>query len=371
MVVYMALLLPVIFFRDLTPTNEMKYISIAEEAINSGHTWCMYYNGEIYADKPPVYFWIVEAMISVFKDNAPTVLAFFSLIPAFIILLVFNKWCNAKLKGRYLRAAEVTLMSTAWFLGSAVVLRMDMLMTMFITLAMYTIWKIYQDKYTSTDETLLGIWVFLAIFTKGPVGFLMPLVCSIAFLAVVRKMNLFTKIWSPVTWCIIVGGCALWWLLTFSEGGWAYLHEMLIHQTFGRAVNSFSHGRPFYYYLYTIWYAMGPWSLATIGIIVWALIKKVELGDLTKYFLVISASFIAMMSLFSCKLQIYLLPCFGFINYAAFMILYKMAGTNHKQHAVSRNLRKLMSVGSWIILIAVFLIAVMAPEWMNGKIGGF
>ncbi|MDD2251218.1 MAG: glycosyl transferase, partial [Candidatus Cloacimonetes bacterium] len=56
---YLLLLIPAFIFRDFTPANELKYISIADEALQSG-TWFTFYNhGEIYADKPPLFFWLI------------------------------------------------------------------------------------------------------------------------------------------------------------------------------------------------------------------------------------------------------------------------------------------------------------------------
>ena len=58
--VFLALL-PVLFLRDYTPGNELRYLSIADEAIKNG-SWITFSNhGEPYADKPPLYFWIIMA----------------------------------------------------------------------------------------------------------------------------------------------------------------------------------------------------------------------------------------------------------------------------------------------------------------------
>ncbi|WP_244437334.1 hypothetical protein [Bacteroides reticulotermitis] len=52
-------LLPVILLRDYTPSNELRYLSIADEAIRNG-TWVTFTNHGIpYADKPPLYLWII------------------------------------------------------------------------------------------------------------------------------------------------------------------------------------------------------------------------------------------------------------------------------------------------------------------------
>ena len=52
-------LLPVLALRDYTPDNELKYLSIAEESIRDGNIFAFYNHGEPYADKPPLYLWIV------------------------------------------------------------------------------------------------------------------------------------------------------------------------------------------------------------------------------------------------------------------------------------------------------------------------
>ena len=118
--------------------------------------------------------------------------------------------------------------------------------------------------------------------------------------------------------------CGIWWGCAWLEGGRDYLDNLLVHQTLGRAVDAFHHKRPVYWYLYVIWYAMGPWSLLTIPVGAWAAVKgwlKDASLTLARFFLVISATFFVVMSLMSAKLQIYLLPLFGFVNHACFMVL--------------------------------------------------
>ena len=141
---YLLFLLPVLIFRPLTPTNELKYLAIADEALRDGHLWCFYLDGAFYADKPPLFIWIVMGCRLLFGTHCSIVLELFSLLPALGILLIFDRWCSryGNFSGRWLFFAELSMWLTAWFLGSAVVVRMDMLMTLFITLAFYTFWKI-------------------------------------------------------------------------------------------------------------------------------------------------------------------------------------------------------------------------------------
>lgn len=59
---YIAVLiavLPIIILRDYTPDNELRYLSIADEALSNGNIFAFYNQGIPYADKPPLYIWIV------------------------------------------------------------------------------------------------------------------------------------------------------------------------------------------------------------------------------------------------------------------------------------------------------------------------
>ena len=323
---YLLCLLPVLIFRPLTPTNELKYLAIADEALRDGHFWCMYLDGAIYADKPPFFLWIVMGCRQLLGCHCAAVLELFSLLPALAVMLLFGRWCSryGSLSGRGVFYGELAMLLTAWFLGSAVVVRMDMLMTLFITLAFYTFWKIRSGDGRPADRWLFGLWVFLAVFSKGPVGFLMPFVCLLAYAAVARDWHSFGRVWGWRTWLVLALLCGLWWFFAWREGGSAYLQELLGRQTFGRAVNAFHHKEPFYYYLYTILYAAAPaifFSLPVIARTLFNRHRRAEIEPLPRFFLIVFATFFVMMSAFSSKLQVYLLPGFGFLNYAAVLLL--------------------------------------------------
>jgi len=318
---YLLLLLPLLLRREPTPTNELKYLQIADEALRDGHFWCLFLDGTAYADKPPLYLWIVMLFKRLLGFHCIPLLELFSLLPAFGVLAVFDRWAGKGLRLRWRMVAEAALMTTAYFLGGAVVLRMDMLMVFFITLAMWLFWQIDRGDGRPGLKWAFALAVFGAIFSKGPVGFLFPLTGAFVWLLRERRLRDFGRAWGWRTWLVLSVLCAIWWGCAYLEGGRAYLDNLLVHQTVDRAVNAFHHRRPWYWYLYTVWYAMGPWSLLTIPVAVWGYIRKTGMQPLTRFFLIISLAFFILMSCFSSKLQIYLLPAFGFVNYAAFGIL--------------------------------------------------
>ena len=305
-------LLPMMILRDFNPDNELRYLQIADEAIGNGSIFTFSYQGETYADKPPLYIWLVMLCRLILGKHSMLLLSLFSLIPAFVTIGVMDRWAGLSKPSDRVGVAFM-MMTCALFLGASVFLRMDMLMTMFIVLALHSFWKLYEGN--GKQGILLPVWIFLALFTKGPVGLLMPVLSITVFLLVKRKGREIDRYLGWKTWGIIVGLCAIWFAGAYFEGGREYLDNLLFHQTLGRAFNSFSHKAPFWYYFAAVWYVTAPYMFLLVGSIVASFkgIGKEDRQDKETFFLVtVSATFV-MLSLFSGKLAVYLVPVMPFM----------------------------------------------------------
>lgn len=186
---------------------------------------------------------------------------------------------------------------------------------MFILLALYTFYKRYSGKGQPRDRFLLPFYIFMAIFSKGPIGFIVPLITMLVFLLVKRDIRSFCRYFGWREWGILSGFCAIWFLGIYLEGGSTYLNNLLFHQTINRAIDSFDHKKAFWYYGVTFWYSVAPWSILYITTIVIAIKKKLLTTDKEKLFLSAIVSTFVILSLFSGKLDIYMLPLFPFFTY--------------------------------------------------------
>ena len=316
-----ACFVPLLIFRDFTPNNELKYLSIADEALRDGHWFAFWNHGAAYADKPPLYLWIVMLGKWLFGTHSMFFLGLFSVIPALVTLRVMDKWTMPYLNERYRNSAFLALMTSGLFVGSAVVLRMDMLMCMFIVLALYTFFKMYSGQAKRRDGVLLPVYIFLALFTKGPVGLLVPVLCIPVFLATQHRLREYGRYFGWRTWGILLALCAVWFGCVFAEGGKEYLNNLLFNQTVNRAVDAFHHKEPVWYYLKTIWYSLAPWILLYVVAIVLGIRRHLLNTDLKRFFMVIIATTFIALSVFSGKLDIYMLPIFPFIAYLAFLMM--------------------------------------------------
>lgn len=314
---FVVALLPIFIFRDFTPDNELRYLSITDEALRN-HTFFAFTNHGIpYADKPPLFLWGLMGLRTVAGSHYLWLYSLLTLIPAIAIARIFDRWTIGIIPPNSRLVFQGMLLVTGLFIGSTLVLRMDMLMCLFIVMAFYEFWKITENPLNNFAKWLFPIYIFLAVFTKGPLGFLIPLVCTLAYSVAVRKYRYIVLAWGWRCWTLLLPLIILWFLCVFGEGGKEYLNNLLFHQTVDRAVNSFHHARPFYYYLIAFWYCLLPWSLAILGLLIVALNKRRLPEGLQAYFLVIFLTTLILLSCISSKLQIYMLPAIPFIIYAS------------------------------------------------------
>lgn len=320
---------PVILLRGATPSNELRYLSIVDEAIQNGNLFTFTNHGIPYADKPPLYFWLLIICRQLFGAHVIPILTLFSLIPAFVIIWIMDKWTG--IKSTFSRIAMALMLgTTGLFLGISVFLRMDMLMCMFIVLALYSFYIWYEDDKMrerqlipadsrpkgKIQKWLFPFWIFMALFTKGPVGLLVPPLSILIFLLLKHEGKKVGKYLGWRTWGVILGCSSLWLLGVYIEGGNEYLNNLVVHQTVDRAVNAFHHNKPFWYYFTAIWYVTLPYCLLCIGTFIASMVsKKRKKSDKELLFQVVIASTILMLSCFSSKLTIYLAPIFPFLVY--------------------------------------------------------
>lgn len=322
--VYVLALLPAFIFRDYTPNNELKYISIVEEALNNG-TWFTFYNhGEIYADKPPLYFWLMMLSRLITGGWHMWILGLFSLIPAAGVMVVMDRWMRIEKVRHNPRVSNLMLGTTAMFIGGALVLRMDMLMTFFIVLSMYTFFKVYKGVARPWERWALPVWVFLAIFSKGPMGILIPLVSVVVFLLLRRQLRYAGRWFGWRQWLVLLALCGAWFGAIYAEGGSEYLNNILFKQTVGRGIDSFHHKEHLFWYFPRMLYSFAPWFLFYL-VTMWLGVRRNLLRtDTERFFYTAVWANIIMLSLVSSKIEIYMLPIYPFVVYLASAMLSRL-----------------------------------------------
>lgn len=312
--------LPMMILRDPSPSNELRYLSIVEEALEGGHFFCFYNQGIPYTDKPPLFFWLLMFFRLFCSSTCMWLpILFTALIPSFVTVAVMDRWLRLASDEQ---SALWRVASASFFLAGMLVmiqtffLRMDMLMTMFIVLALFTFWKMYTGlDVHKADRWLLPLYIFLALFTKGPVGFFAPVLIIVAFLTLEKSLKRLPEFLGWRQWLVMLLLFGGWILGAWLEGGGEYIRSLLFHQTLDRAVNAFTHKQPFWWYIPTLLYTVLPYTLLMIPAVVFLYTKMDPSDSFGRLLLTSIAVIFIMLSAFSGKLAIYLTPILPFMAY--------------------------------------------------------
>ena len=275
---------------DLWNPDEPRYAQVAREMVNGGDWILMHFNGKMYADKPPLFFWLIAFSSALWGGLTSFSVRFPSaLFGTLTVLLTF-------LIGRHLYSSRtgfisgLILATSTEFAYLSTRANIDATLTFFTTASLFCFFKWYQNtashpsprgrvfstlpmgerdeltgnqvlKGSKGSFIIYGFYIGMALATlaKGPVGFILPLLVSLVYLTVQKDWNGIKRmklIQGMILFIIIV---LAWYLPALLKGGKEYFNETIMLHTVDRFAKGSSHIRPFYYYLYNFPADFLPW----------------------------------------------------------------------------------------------------------------
>lgn len=254
----LVLLLPGLGLRDPWPADEPRFALIARDMVETGQWLFPQVGGDLYQDKPPVFFWSIAAGYLV---SGSLRIAF--LLPSLLAGLA-TLWLVYDLGRRVWSretglAAGLLLAVSVQLVIQARVAQIDMLLTFLTTAALYGIGRHLLAGPDWRAYAAGGFAAGVGVITKGT-GFL-PLLLLLPYL-VLRRAG-FSGLWAGADgarWWLApaaaLAGIALWlvpMVLAVALSGdprlAAYRDEILFQQTVTRYAASWAHHAPWYYFL--------------------------------------------------------------------------------------------------------------------------
>jgi 4-amino-4-deoxy-L-arabinose transferase-like glycosyltransferase len=240
--------------RDPWPADEPRFALVAQDMLRSGDWLIPRIGGDLYADKPPLYFWLMAASMAI---TGSLRLGF--LVPSLLsglgtVLLVYDLLRRAR--GREVAfAGAFALLVTFQFVWQARQAQIDATLCFFTTLSLYGLLR-HLATGPSFGWFLTG-WTAagLGVITKG-VGFL-PLFALLPWTMLAARGWPSAATHRDARWLAgpvcLLAAIGLWFLpmmLATSAGSelLAYRHEILYHQTVTRYADAWHHHGPFWFY---------------------------------------------------------------------------------------------------------------------------
>lgn len=251
---------------DASAPDEPRYLQVAEEMRSMEHgpsgLLLLHLNGEVYAQKPPLYFWLAGLFglpterVTELAARLPSALAGIAVI-----------WCvlylGSRLFGGFTAVLGAALLLSVFEFGHlARRAQLDVLLTLFETGALVAFW--WLDRRIGSRRwhlTLMHFALGLAMLTKGPVGLLIPFLAILAYLLWEGRPREIARLF--LSWRLVLSfGPVLVWIaaaLTLAPTGFAM--DAVGTNVIGRFFEGTSHPRPVYYYLYQFPLDFMPWTL--------------------------------------------------------------------------------------------------------------
>ncbi len=295
--------------------EESKEALIVWEIVNNGGWILPRRNGTEMPLKPPLFHWIgagislLGGQVSEFAVRAPSAVA----ASAAVVLTFFcgQAWWSWRVG---LFAALILATSPEWARW-AIHARSDMLLVFFMTAAMLSFFQLWQER--ASRRSLVYVFyasLGLAILAKGPLGFLLPVLVIVAFLAERRDLQFIWQMKLVGGSLVMVVIAASWYVLATAQGGGEFVSRQILDENIFRFFASEQGGpsrdHSFYYYVPTLCAGMLPWSLFFPALI-YALYRSHGQGDAkSRYLMIWCGVELLFFSLASGKRSNYILPLY-------------------------------------------------------------
>lgn len=241
--------------RDPWPADEPRFALVARDMVASGNWFIPTVGGDLYADKPPLFFWLLAAAYALTGSTRASFLLP-SLIAAVVTVTLTYDLARRLWNRQTALVAATLLLLTVQFISQARRAQIDATLCMWTTLSLY---GLLRHLFTGPrwGWYVLG-WAAagLGVITKG-VGFL-PLLILLPWFALQRAWSLPAISGSVGRWLLgpfaFIAAISIWLvpmliLAATDPAIAAYRDEILFKQTIERYAQAWHHLEPFWYFL--------------------------------------------------------------------------------------------------------------------------
>ncbi len=242
--------------------DEINFAESAREMITSGNYFNVQINYARFTEKPPLFFWMQVLSMKAFGINefaARFPNAICGIITLVLIFRIGKKIYNEQLARIWVMIYLGTLVTFLYFKSGII----DPWFNLFIFLAIYHFYflTIQQTSKRFFYAACVGIFLGLAVLTKGPVAVLISILTYLVFVVVNRfKFFITLKEFTAIVAAAFVV-CFMWFGVDFIKNGPTFLIEFTQRQIAIFSTSDADHGEPFFYHWWVLLVGCFPASI--------------------------------------------------------------------------------------------------------------
>jgi 4-amino-4-deoxy-L-arabinose transferase-like glycosyltransferase len=271
----LALYLPGLGREVLRHPLEARYALAAREMLRGGPWLVAHLFGEIYPDKPPLYFWATAALGWLDGGRIAEATARLPAAAAAIAGVLLVARLGADLFGGRAGILAACVLATSnlffWYARQG---HPDQFLTVFVTAAGLGLWRTLARAGPREAWGWTGLAyaaMALGVLSKGLLGLVIPLLAAVVYAALTGPLRALPARLRLVPGLGIFLALVLaWYAPAVLRYGSGYFYETLVHQHMVRYARTWSHAAPWYYYFGEFPSGFFPWVLFLPGALVLA-----------------------------------------------------------------------------------------------------
>ncbi|HEV8715227.1 MAG TPA: glycosyltransferase family 39 protein [Candidatus Binatia bacterium] len=216
-------------------TMEGREALVMQEIARSGNWILPLRNGGTIPSKPPFLHWIGVLVVhftgGVSEWSVRFPCALFSALSVGLTCLL-----GCRLAGNEVGVLAALLLFT--MPGFAEMARegwVDPALAFFVLAALASFSSMYEnEQWRGWRSAAFYLSLAGAVLSKGPIGYILPILVILAYLAVHRQLSRLRALFSLPGVLLAVGLPLIWYLLAFAQGGWAFVHKQVLQENLVR-----------------------------------------------------------------------------------------------------------------------------------------
>jgi 4-amino-4-deoxy-L-arabinose transferase-like glycosyltransferase len=348
--------------------DEINFAESAREMMMTGDYFRVQINFQPFWEKPPLFFWLqVLSMrlfgVGEFAARFPN--AVFGVITVLTLFFLGKKLHNPAFGITWVLLYIGSLLPFLYFKSGII----DPIFNYFIFLAVVFLSKSVganRKQGSAKNAALGGLFIGLAILTKGPVGLLILLLTFLAYF-IIRKFKRPVSIPNFLLFLVIAGIVSLAWfgLETVKNGPW-FLVEFIQYQIRLFTTPDAGHKQPFFYHFLVVLIGCFPLSVIAIPVFFKRIVYKAT--DIPDFQLFMKCLFWVVMILFTIattKIVHYSSMCYLPLSYLAAVRLHDLIAKNYLPDRGLKILYITIGVLLGLVLMAVPLIGLFKDQLVS------
>jgi len=292
-------------------TMEGREALVMQEIANTGNWILPLRNGETIPSKPPFLHWCGVLVARLTGGVSPWSVRFPSaLFSALSVALTCLLGC--RLSGREAgMLAALILFTTPAVVEMAREGWVDPALSFFVLAALTSFTFMYENERWRGWQ-IWGFYLSLAgaVLSKGPIGYVLPLIVVVAYLALQRQLSRLRDLLFLPGLLIAIGLPLTWYALAFSQQGWTFVHKQIWQENLVRFTAGSGKRIPSAMFFFLPFLVEGfPWSLL-FGLGLWRLSQHAPVQERGIFSLVWLFSTVMFFAVAAGKRSIYLLPAY-------------------------------------------------------------